>query len=95
MECACTFGSLSVAYFFRVTVTLTSRLSSRRIMSEAYLILFDVGIPNSVCGYTLVPRSRLLLSGRCHHDLLDSILEKSCPEHISYIICGMNPKFSE
>ena len=49
MECACTFGSLSVAYFFRVTVTLTSRLSSRRIMSGAYLILFDVGIPNSVC----------------------------------------------
>ena len=55
MECAYTLVSLSVAYFFRITVTLTSRLSSRRIMSGAYLILFDVGIPNSLCGYTLVP----------------------------------------
>ena len=25
-------------------------------MPRAYLILFDVGIPNSVCGYTLVPQ---------------------------------------
>ena len=55
--------SYGMCMHLRVTVTLTSRLSS--------------------------------LSGRCHHDLLDSILEKSCPEHISYIICGMNPKFSE
>ena len=48
MECAYTLGSLSVAYFFRITVTLTSGLSFRRNMSRAYLILFVVGIPNPV-----------------------------------------------
>ena len=37
-------------YHFRVTVTLTSDLVFRIIMSRAYLILFEVGISNLVSG---------------------------------------------
>ena len=40
-------------YHFRVTVTLTSDLVSRIIVSGAYLILFEVGISNLVCGCIL------------------------------------------
>ena len=36
--CAYTLGSPSVAYFFRLTVTLTAGLSSRKIMSGAYVL---------------------------------------------------------
>ena len=36
--CAYTLGSPSVAYFFQLTVTLTSGLSSRKIMSGVYLL---------------------------------------------------------
>ena len=42
---------------FRVTVTLTSDLVFRIIMSRAYLILFEVGISNLVCGCILGCRS--------------------------------------
>ena len=34
----------------RVTVTLTSDLVFRIIVSGAYLILFEIGISNLVCG---------------------------------------------
>ena len=34
---------------FRVTVTLTSELVSRIIEFRAYLIFFEVGIPNLMC----------------------------------------------
>ena len=44
-------------YHFWVTVTLTSDLVFRIIMSRAYLILFEVGISNLVCGYILGRRS--------------------------------------
>ena len=49
-------GWPSVAYHFRVTVTLTltSDLAFRIIVSGAYLlILFEVGISNLVCGCIL------------------------------------------
>ena len=39
-------------YHFLVTVTLTSDLVFR-IFSGAYLILFELGIPNLVCGLIL------------------------------------------
>ena len=43
--------SVTYMYHFGVTVTLTSGLSSRIIMLEAYLLhLSDVGITNLVCG---------------------------------------------
>ena len=40
-------------YHFGITVTLTSDLVFRIIMFIAYLILFEVGISNSVCGCIL------------------------------------------
>ena len=55
--CGYTLGSRSVVYYFRVTVTLTSGLNSRKIMSGAYLQYVEVGIQNLVCGYTLGSRS--------------------------------------
>ena len=40
-------------YHFRVTVTLNSDLVLIIIVSRAYLILFEIGIPNLVCGCIL------------------------------------------
>ena len=51
MVCGYTLGSGCVTYYFQVTVTLTSDLISRKIVSRA--ILFEVGIPCLICGYTL------------------------------------------
>ena len=55
LVCRCILGWWSVAYHFRVTVTLTlnSDLDFRIIVSRAYLILFEVGISNLVCGCIL------------------------------------------
>ena len=44
-------------YHFRVTMTLTSDLVFRIIVSGAYLILFEVGISNFVCGCILAWQS--------------------------------------
>ena len=49
----CILGWGSVTFHFRVTVTLTSDLVFRIIMSGAYFILFKVGISNLVCGCIL------------------------------------------
>ena len=59
MLCICIFGWWSVVYYLHVTVTfnLTSNLVFRIIMSGAYLILFEVGIPNLVCECILGWRS--------------------------------------
>ena len=78
---------------FSVTVTLTSDLVLIIIVSGAYLLLFEIGIPNLVCECILGWWSVLyhlqvtvtLTSGL--------VFRKSCPEHISYIIKGRNPKF--
>ena len=49
--CGCFLGWPSVAYHFWVTVTLTSDLVFRIIVSGAFFsILFELGIPNLVCG---------------------------------------------
>ena len=40
-------------YYFWVTVTLTTDLVFRIMVSRAFLILFEVGIPNLVCGCIL------------------------------------------
>ena len=55
LVCGYILGWRSVAYHFRVTVTLTltSDLVFRIIVSGAYLILFEVGISNLVRGYML------------------------------------------
>ena len=53
LVCGYILGWGSVAYHFRVTVTLTSDLVFRIIVSGAYLILFEVGISNLVCGCIL------------------------------------------
>ena len=45
----CIMGWRSVVYLLWVTVTLTSVLFFRIIVSKAYLILLQVGIPNLVC----------------------------------------------
>ena len=48
MVCGCILEWWSVKYHFWVTVTLTSDLVSRIIVSRAY-----IGIPNFVLGYIL------------------------------------------
>ena len=53
LMCGYILGWRSVAYHFRVTVTMTSDLVFRIIVSSAYLILFEVGISNLVCGCIL------------------------------------------
>ena len=45
--------SPGVTYCFVVTVTLTSGFNYRKIVSRAFLILFEVGIPPLVFGPTL------------------------------------------
>ena len=40
-------------YHFQVTVTLTSDLVLAIIVSGASLKLFEIGIPNLVCGFIL------------------------------------------
>ena len=50
LVCECILGWWSVLYHLWVTVTLTSDLVLRKIVSGAYLILLKVGIPNLVCG---------------------------------------------
>ena len=47
--CECILGWLSVSYHLRVTVTLTSDLVLIIIVSGAYLLLFEIGIPLLVC----------------------------------------------
>ena len=47
----CNFGWWSVTYHFWVTLTLTSDLVCRIIMSRTSLILFEMGIPNLLYGY--------------------------------------------
>ena len=76
-----------MAYCFSVTVTLTltSGLSSKKkLVPSISPILYEIGIPNLVCGYTLGSQSfdfcfsvtMTLTSG------LSS--RKLCLEHISY-----------
>ena len=51
LVCGCLLGWPSVAYYFWVTVTLTSDLVFRIIIFRAFFcILFELGIPNLVCG---------------------------------------------
>ena len=73
MICGFTLGLRSVTYCFGVTVTLTSGLSSRKILSGVDLgrkatkqtnkqisdspILFEVGVPYLVCECTLGSQS--------------------------------------
>ena len=76
-----------VAYHFQVTVILTYDLVSRIIVSGAYPILFDVGIPNLVCWFFLGWRGGAYHFGSLlpWHWLLASFLGFLCLEHISYI----------
>ena len=61
--CSYNFVLQSVAYCSRVTVTLTSGLSSRKIVSGLYL-LFEVGIPNlGVWIHFGVPECHILFWG--------------------------------
>ena len=56
LVCGCILGWRSVRYhfWFTVTLTLTSDLVFKIIMSGAYLLLlFEVGISNLVCGCIL------------------------------------------
>ena len=53
LVCGCILGWRSVVYHFQVTVTLTSNQVFRIIVSGAYLISFEVGIPILVCGCIL------------------------------------------
>ena len=48
LVCRCILGWRSVAYRFRVFLTLTSDLVFRIIVSGAYLILFEVGFSTLV-----------------------------------------------
>ena len=80
---------------FGVTVTLTSGLSSRIILSGAYLISFNIGISNIVsgaeCCILILDHYKSMTLTICP---LASVLEKICLEHISYIIWGRNPDTS-
>ena len=81
----------SFSYPFGVTVTLslTFGLSSRIILCR----VFEVGIPNLVCGYIIGSRSDAYCFWVTVTLTLASVLEKSCREHISDIILGRNSKF--
>ena len=46
LVCECIMGWRSVTYHFQVTVSKTSDLVFRIIVSRAYLISFEVGISN-------------------------------------------------
>ena len=62
-------------HHFWVTVTLTSDLVFRIIMSGAYLVLFDVEIPNLVCGFILWWQSVMFQClGLYDHDLVSRII---------------------
>ena len=45
-----------VAYYFCVTVTLTSDLKCINIVRSISSILYDIELPNLVCGYIFWPR---------------------------------------
>ena len=82
------FGAVMYRVLFLVTVTLTSDLSSRKIVPRAYPILFMVGIPYLVYGYSLGSRSATYCFSVTF--TLTSVLETPYPGHMFYmfIICG-------
>ena len=94
LVCICILGWGSVTYHFWVNMTLTSDLDLIIIVSGAYLLYYlrlesqfwcvnaswDNGVSCTIYG-SLWPWPLTLF------------LEKLCPEHISYIIKGRNPKF--
>ena len=99
LVCGCILGWRNVAYYFWVTVTLTSDLVFIIITMSVRLsdplrvrcispIFFEVGISNLMCGCILEWRSVTY-----HFQVTvtltltsDQFLEKSCSEHISHII---------
>ena len=75
-----------------VTVALTSGHSFRIMVSCISPLLFDVGISNFVCGYTL------LLLNVAYYSLvtviftLTSFVFKMCTEHIFFTVLNRIPK---
>ena len=77
-------------FHFRVTVTLTSDLVFRKIVSIAYLILFEVGISNLVCGCILGCRSV------AYHNwvtvtlnLTSDLVSRNCIESVAYLLYSL------
>ena len=70
MVYGCILACQSVIYHFGVIVTMTSDLVFRIIVSEAYLVLFGVGIFNLVCG----AECHILFLGHCDLDLVFRII---------------------
>ena len=82
------FGWPSVAYQFWVTVTLTSDLVFRIIMFGAFFsMLFELGIPNLVCGCILGWQS--VMYQFCDRGLISTIivLRAYCLREESQICC--------
>ena len=77
-------GECHILYQFWVTVALISDLVSIIILSGAYLILFDIGIPILVCECILGWWSVLYHLWVTVTLTSDLVFRKSCPEHISY-----------
>ena len=95
LVCGYTMGLRSVTYCFRITVTLTSCLSSvKNHARSTFPIFFKVKIPNLVCGYVLGLQSVVYYFLVMVTWPLASALEKLCPEHIFYSIWGRDSKFS-
>ena len=76
---------------FRVTVTLISNLVLIIIVPGAYLILFEIGIPNLVCECILGWWSVLYQLWVIVTLTSNLVFYK---KHISHVIKGRNPKFS-
>ena len=69
----CILEWLSVLYHLRVTATLTSDLILIIIVSGAYLLLFEIGIPNLVCECIMGMVECLVpFTGHCDLDLWPS-----------------------
>ena len=84
----------SVAYYFRVTVTLASDLVFRIIVSRAYLILFEVGISNLVCGCILGWRSVMYHNWvTVTLNLTSDLVFRNCIESGAYLLYSLRKEF--
>ena len=77
-------------FHFRVTVTLTSDLVFRKIVSIASLILFELGVSNLVCGCILGCRSV------AYHNwvtltlnLTSDLVSRNCIESGAYLLYSL------
>ena len=73
-----------------VTLTLTADLVFRKIVSIAYLILFEVGISNLVCGCILGCRSVVYHNWiTVTLNLTSDLVSRNCIESYAYLLYSL------